>query len=539
MEISGNIVDVLHSRIFAGTLVVRDGRIIHIESSGRSFDTFILPGLVDSHIHIESSLLVPSEFARLAVTHGTVASVSDPHEIGNVLGIEGVRYMIENGKRVPFKFFFGVPSCVPATAFESSGARLGPDEVEQLLKLDEIRYLSEMMNFPGVLNDDAEVMAKIRLAKKYRKPIDGHAPGLRGASLEKYIQAGISTDHETFELEEGREKLEHGMKLLIREGSAARNFEVLYPLIEEYPDRCMFCTDDIHPHDLVRGHINDLVKRALRRGIDRMKVLRVACVNPVKHYNLDVGLLQQNDPADFVVIDSFEDFTILQTYVNGQLVSRDGQVLLERVAVEPINNFNTAKKEVADFALKRQGERINVIEIIENQLITNRISARPTTTDGNVISNPAEDILKFVVVNRYTNSAPAIGFLKHFGLEKGALASSVAHDSHNILAVGVTDEEICEAVNLVIGHRGGLCVVSGEREVILPLPVGGLMTTDDGIKVAREYVQLEEFAKELGSSLASPFMTLSFMALLVIPRLKLSDKGLFDVEKFEFISVFE
>lgn len=539
-EISANIVDVLNSTIYPGSLEVLGDRIVNIVKDQKSYDTFIIPGFIDSHVHIESSMLIPSEFARLAVTHGTVATVSDPHEIANVLGIEGVNYMIENGKTVPFKFYFGAPSCVPATTFETSGAQLGVKEVEELLKRREIKYLSEMMNFPGVIFDDPLVMAKIRLAKKYGKKIDGHAPGLRGKELEKYIKAGISTDHEILEKEEAIEKLKLGLKILIRECSVAQNLDVLSSLIEDYPDYCMFCSDDKHPDDLVKGHINEMVKRALGSGYDRMKVLQCASVNPVHHYGLEVGLLQKGDYADFVVIDNFEDFTIIRTYINGEVVAENGKSLISPVKAKIDNNFRAGKKKVSDFSVKKEGEKINIIEAIDGQLVTNRSQEVPKVSKGYVVSDTERDILKLTVVNRYEDVPPAKAFVKNFGLKKGAIASSVAHDSHNIVAVGVSDEDITKAVNVVIKNQGGIAVVYDNVREILPLPVAGIMTDEDGFKVAEKYSKIDRLVREeLGSPLRVPSMLLSFMALLVIPRLKLSDKGLFDGEKFEFINLFE
>ncbi len=538
-EISGNIVDVPNATIYPGTLQIRDGRIVNIVKDRKGYDTFILPGLVDSHIHIESSMLVPSEFARLAVVHGTVAAVSDPHEIANVLGVDGVKYMIENGSTVPFKFYFGAPSCVPATPFETSGAAIEAEQIEELLRRDDIKYLSEMMNFPGVLSSDPGIMAKIKLAKKYGKPVDGHAPGLRGRRLEKYVAAGISTDHETLEKREALEKIKLGMKIMIREGSAAKDFDSFVGLLVDYADQCMFCSDDKHPDDLVRGHINDMVRRALRLGIDMMNVLTCACVNPVRHYELDVGLLQTGDLADFMEIDSFQDFNILRTFINGEVVAERGRPLLPRTAPRIVNSFRARKKEVSEFSVKKAGDRMEVIEAIDGQLFTNRLRAAPRVSDANVVSDTDRDLLKMVVVNRYEDAPPAVGFVKGFGLQRGAIASSVAHDSHNIIAVGVEDEAVCRAVNLIVEHQGGMAVVCDSEERILPLPVAGIMTDQDGFQVARRYSELDGLAKALGSRLQAPFMTLSFMALPVIPRLKLSDKGLFDAEKYSLIGLFQ
>lgn len=537
--ISGNIVDVINNEIFPGTIEIRNGKIYQITRKKENYNSYILPGFIDSHIHIESSMLVPSEFARTAVTNGMVAVVSDPHEIANVLGVEGVNFMIKNGKKVPFKFYFGAPSCVPATEFETSGAKIGVNETKRLLQRDEIKYLGEMMDFPGVISGKKDVIEKINIAKYYDKPVDGHAPGLTGDDLQKYVNAGISTDHEAYTKEEGLEKIKLGMKILIREGSAAKDFDALSSLIEEYPDYCMFSSDDRHPNDLVKGHIDLLVKKALSLGYDKMKVLQCACVNPVKHYDLDVGLLQIGDKADFIEIDNFESLSILKTVINGLIVCNKGWSLIPRVKTKCINNFQIRQKRKEEIEVKYGGSKLNVIEAVDGQLITKRLYLEPKIENSLIVSDVESDILKIIVVNRYKNTTPSVGFIRNFGLKKGAIASSVAHDSHNIIAVGTTDEDIIKAVNLIIKNKGGLCVVDGKLEEILPLPVAGLMTTKGAFKVAKEYTNIEQAAKKLGSKLTDPFMTLSFMALLVIPDIKLSDKGLFDGTEFKFINLEE
>jgi adenine deaminase len=539
-SVQGKLVNILEQTIIPAELVVSDGKISlikPIDPSQLTLEHYILPGFIDSHVHIESSMLVPSEFAKLAVVHGTVATVSDPHEIANVCGIEGVEFMIENGKTVPFKFNFGAPSCVPATVFETAGASLDAKDVEELLKRDEIRYLSEMMNFPGVLNGDKEVMKKIAAAHKLNKPVDGHAPGLRGELAKQYITAGITTDHECFTKEEALDKLQNGMKIIIREGSAAKNFEALIDLLNDYPDQIMFCSDDKHPDSLVLGHINQLCARAVIKGIDLYKILKAACINPVLHYKLDVGLLQKGDAADFIVVKDLEDFEVLKTFINGELVAENGKSKIETVKSKVINNFSCTKKKVEEFEVKCNGEKeIPVIVALDGQLITNKISVDPTINNNSIISNPDNDILKIVVVNRYNDAPVAKSFIKNFGLKKGAIASSVAHDSHNIVAVGVDDESICKAVKLVIERQGGVSAVSNNKEMILALPVAGLMSNEDGYKIAEAYTAIDKMVKEeLGSTLSAPFMTLSFMALLVIPHLKLSDKGLFDGDRFQFL----
>jgi adenine deaminase len=537
-KVSGNIIDVLRQEIFQGTIEVTDGQIARIVREPVSQTQYLLPGFIDAHVHVESSMLVPSEFARLAVVHGTVATVSDPHEIGNVLGLKGVEYMLDNGKKVPFKFFFGAPSCVPATPFETAGAEITPEDIEELFLRPEVKYLAEMMNWPGVLAQDPLVMQKITLAQKFDKQVDGHAPGLRGEEAAAYAAAGITTDHECFTAEEALDKLAVGMKILIREGSAAKNFEALIELLREHSANIMFCSDDKHPDNLVESHINELVKRALAKGHDLFHILQAACVNPVRHYKLEVGLLQEKDPADFIVIDNPQDFNILQTYINGKLVAENGKSKIEFTPSEVINNFLAERKTVAQFRLPApKGTKIRVIEPYDGQLITGQVTIDGKVEDGNLVSDVAFDILKMTVVNRYQNTEPAIAFIKNFGLTRGAIASSVGHDSHNIIAVGVDDESICRAVNLLIDAKGGISAVDSAREEVLPLPVAGIMSAQDGYWVAEQYAKLDQAAKDLGSTLNSPFMTLSFMALLVIPALKLSDKGLFDGQNFQFVDV--
>jgi adenine deaminase len=537
MKINGQIVDIDNKRIFPGEITIENGKIKSIVPNQNTVKQYILPGFIDAHIHIESSMLTPSEFARIAVIHGTVATVSDPHEIANVLGVPGVQYMIDNGKKVPLKFHFGAPSCVPATSFETAGAVIGADGIKQLVASPDIFYLAEMMNYPGVIFDDAEVLQKIENAKLSGKPIDGHAPGLRGDQLKKYISAGISTDHECFTADEAAEKLSLGMKVIIREGSAAKNFDALIGLLENNFENMMFCSDDKHPDDLIVGHINALCARAVANGIDVFKVLQSACINPVKHYNMDVGLLRENDAADFIVVENLTNFNVLQTYIDGELVAENGKSFIKPAAFDTPNNFNISKKQVSDFAIAGSGRQIRVIEALEGQLITNEIHAKPKLENGTLISDIENDILKMAVVNRYQNTAPAIAFIKNFGLKRGAIASSVAHDCHNIVVVGTSDAEICNAVNLIIENRGGVCAVDGNQQKILGLPVAGIISDKDGWETGRLYQEIDAMAKALGSTLHAPFMTLSFMALLVIPDLKLSDKGLFSGKDFRFVDL--
>lgn len=534
LTLHGNIVDIHSGKIFEGTVNIRDGIIISIiekEPSINNTLSYILPGFIDAHVHIESSMLIPSEFARLAVVHGTVGTVSDPHEIANVCGMEGVNFMIDNGRQVNFKFYFGAPSCVPATSFETAGATLGTEEIRTLMQRPEIRYLSEMMNFPGVISNDPGVHEKISIAHNAGKPVDGHAPGLSNEPLKQYVSAGISTDHECFTAQEALEKIGLGMKILIREGSAAKNFEALIGLLNEYPGKIMFCSDDKHPDSLLRSHINELCARAVAKGIPVFNVLRAACLNPVLHYRLDVGTLRVNDPADLILTKDLINFEVLSTYINGIKVAENNRSLIESIQPVPVNNFSATTIDAN--ALKSQQDEfmidglLPVIEALDGQLITNKLMVDPTKADS--------DILKLVVINRYHPAPPAISFIKNFGFKNGAIASSVAHDSHNIIAVGADDESLCKAINLIIEARGGISCVAVDQSRVLPLPVAGLMSVEKGESVAAAYTEIDARAKSLGSTLSAPFMTLSFMALLVIPSLKLSDKGLFDGEAFRFI----
>ena len=537
-EIKGQYIDIVGKRMFPAAISVDEGVISTIREIPAAPQHFILPGFIDSHVHIESSMLIPSAFARLAVIHGTIGTISDPHEIANVCGVEGVHYMINNGKKVPFHFFFGAPSCVPATTFETAGASINSEQVATLLDNKDIYYLSEMMNFPGVLFKDEEVMKKIKAAHAVGKPVDGHAPGLMGEDAQKYIEAGISTDHECFTIEEAVDKLSYGMKILIREGSAAKNFEALYELIDDHPNSVMLCSDDKHPDSLVLGHINQLCARAVAKGLNVFNILKAACINPVVHYQLPTGMARVNDPANFIVIEDLIHFKVAQTYIKGQLVAEKGQSLIQPIDEKIINQFDTTLIKVEDIqvdlrAYPTKENKIAVIEAIDGQLITNYLWEDPTIIDGKIISDTNKDILKIVVYNRYHQAAPKMAFIKNFRFKHGAIASTVAHDSHNIIAVGVNDHEIVQAINAVILEKGGISCVKEQELKVLGLPVAGLMSKDDPYMVAEAYSTIDAMAKSLGSKLGSPFMTLSFMALLVIPPLKLSDKGLFDGDRFK------
>jgi adenine deaminase len=537
--ITANVVDILGRRTHPATVAVDNGRISDIKASTEQPTTYLLPGFIDAHVHIESSMLVPSEFARAAVVHGTVATVSDPHEIGNVLGVAGVHYMLENAAQVPFKFNFGAPSCVPATTFETAGAEITVAEVEQLLDDPRIRYLSEMMNFPGILFGDPGCLAKVKAAHDRGKRVDGHAPGLRGEEAARYIAAGITTDHECFTKEEALDKLAAGAKIIIREGSAARNFDALYTLLGEFPGQSMLCSDDKHPDELLEGHINLLVRRAVERGIDVYDALRAACIVPIEHYGLEVGQLRVGDPADFIEVDSLTNFQVLRTWTNGELVAANGKTTIARVEPAVTNNFVPTKVTAKDIEVSAPADskwKLQVIEALDGQLITNRLEYPVQVINEAVHAQLELDILKLVVVNRYYKAPPAIAFIKNFGLRRGAIASSVAHDSHNVIAVGVDDADIAAAINLVMEAGGGLSAASAVDRVAeaISLPVAGLMATGTCQEVGTAYSKLDKLVKQWGSPLRAPYMTLSFMALLVIPALKLSDRGLFDGAKFEF-----
>ncbi len=537
--IHAQLVDVLNRTIFPARVTIRDGRIAAIEPADESsVRNYLLPGFVDSHIHIESSMLLPSQFARAAVLHGTVATVSDPHEIANVCGVDGIDLMLRDAAQTIFKFHFGAPACVPATRFETSGAEIDAVSVAQLLDDPRIGYLSEMMDFPGVLAGHQEVLAKIAAARQRGKPVDGHAPGLRGDAARKYFGAGITTDHECITIEEALDKIAAGGKISIREGSAARNFEALQPLLDQFPEQCMFCSDDKHPDELLVGHINQLAARAVARGRDLMNVLQACSVNAIRHYGLNVGLLQIGDPADFVMVEDLENFSVLETYIDGRLVAHTGECLLPPVPPSTINHFAAEPIAAVDLEVTANSSKIRVIEALDGQLLTNSIVAEACLSDGLAVADVKRDVLKLVVLNRYAAAKPAVAFVRGFGLQQGAFASSVAHDSHNILAVGVSDADICKAINSIVAAHGGLAVTADRKTSVLPLPVAGLMATESCEFVGRKYQQLDRRVKELGCTMRAPFMTLSFLALLVIPSLKLSDRGLFDVDNFGFTSLF-
>lgn len=539
---SGTLVDPIQKKSFGARLTLSEhGTIAAIVPEESPDPVYILPGFVDAHVHIESSMLTPAAFARAAVVHGTLAAVTDPHEIANVLGEEGVALMLRLAQQTPFVFGFGVPSCVPATPFETAGAELGPEAVARLLGCPGITHLAEMMNVPGVLNKDPAVLAKLAAARSRGLPIDGHAPGLTGADLKAYAAAGITTDHESLTFDEAREKIKTGIKLQIRYGSAARQFEAFIPLLARYPEMCMFCSDDKHPDDLLRDHINFIAATAFRKGISLQTIIQAACVNPVLHYRLPLGLLQVGDPADFMLLDDFQTFKPREVWLRGQCAARDGVSLLPLGEPEVRNNFSAALLKPEALRIPAQkAPRVRVIGVRNGLLHTDHLLEKPNVRDGFVVPDLERDLIKLVVCNRYSPAPPAIALVKGFGLRRGAIASSVSHDSHHIIAAGADDDALAAAINEVIMRRGGLAVADNNRKILtsLALPLAGLMSIEPAEYVARAYSDCDRLAKILGSTLTAPFMTLSFLALPVIPKLKLTDKGLFDSEAFKHVSLF-
>lgn len=537
MKIEGKIIDIFERRIFNAVICIKDGIIEEIAEVNTQQNHYILPGLIDSHVHVESSMCTPGSFAGAAVSRGTVAVVSDPHEIANVLGMEGIRFMIEDSEKVPVKFFFGAPSCVPATTFETNGAAIDSMMIDRLLSSEKIKYLAEMMNFPGVINENHEVINKIRTAKKYGKPIDGHAPGLTGEMLKKYVSYGISTDHECTTIDEAKEKIGLGMKILIREGSAARNLDGLKSLLLSDPEMIMLCSDDLHPEMLIGGHIDRLVARLISEGYDLFDVIKSCTLNPALHYNLNTGILKPGYPADFIVVDDYRKMNVLQTWINGEQVFNEGNSLFNYSGARKINNFNCTELRIGDIKTHAVNKKIRLIEAFDGDLFTRgRVVEMCEDYPGKSYSS--SDILKIVVKDRYSDSPPAVGFIKGFGLEKGALAGSVSHDSHNIISVGTNDTDITSAINEIIRLKGGLAVAINDNISSMQLDIAGIITDKPVQIVAEEYSVLSDMAKTLGSGFLAPFMTLSFMALPVIPELKMTDKGLFDVNQFSHVPLF-
>ena len=538
------LVDLHQRRIFAAEVHVSDGMIQSIEplpDDVQPDENFLMPGFVDAHVHVESSMVPPAEFGRVAVCHGTVATVSDPHEIANVLGEEGLEFMLEDAARGCLPIFFGVPSCVPATDFETSGACLNSDTVERLLRDERFYYLSEMMNWPGVLNEHPEVMAKISAAHRFGKPVDGHAPGLRGQDAARYAGAGITTDHECFTLAEARDKAAVGMHILIREGSAARNLDAVWPILLEHPELTMFSTDDAHLDDLLQGHLNRMVARCIAYGADLFDVLRAACINPVQHYGLPVGQLRVGDRADFIRVHDLVDFRVQETWINGERVARNGKCSFPHHKTATPNRFRQASFTPDDFRIDSDHHdsqvTVRVIVAEDGELVTKETHTALVPTKNILEPDPISDTLLLTVCNRYADAPPALAFVTGFELNRGAIASSIAHDSHQVIAVGASRKDISQAINAIFEAQGGMTAIVDNRIETLSLPIAGLMSNMPAHEVANRYQTLTGLAHQLGSNLRAPYMTLAFMALLVIPELKLSDRGLFDSRSFCFTPV--
>jgi adenine deaminase len=537
MKIKGKLINIHNRRIADVELTINMEKISAITEAQSNETKYIMPGLIDSHIHIESSMLTPGNFARACVPHGTISVVSDPHEIANVLGVRGINYMIRDSEKVPVKFWYGAPSCVPATDYETSGGRINSEKIKELINRREIKFLAEVMNFPGVIYDDVDIKSKLNWAKIARKPIDGHAPGLSGEKLKKYINAGISTDHECSNIKEAKEKISLGMKILIREGSAARNLDDLKDLYKTDPDKIMLCSDDLHPEMLKNRHINKLVAKLISEGYDLFDVIRSATINPVEHYGITAGLLRKGDNADFIIVDNPKEMNVLETWINGEKVYDRGKLNFKYSTGNPINNFNCSKISERDIIIENKNLKFRIIQAYDGQLLTNEIIHGPV--QGKTLKPmQKQDILKIVVKDRYNDAAPAVGFISGFGFSGGALAGSVAHDSHNIIAVGTNDNDIVSVINEIVRLKGGLAVAKDGKTSSLQLDVAGIMSRKSCSKVAERYESLTKKVKEMGCKMSAPFMTLSFMALLVIPELKLSDKGLFDGKRFCPVTLF-
>lgn len=545
---SGHIVDIPAKRIFDGDVFISDGRIAAIKPAEVETDApYIMPGFIDSHVHIESTLLLPENYARIAVHQGSVASVCDPHEIANVLGVPGVEFMVENGRKVRYHFLFGIPACVPCTVKETNGATIDSKDVETLMHRPEFYGLAEMMNFVGLQYNDPEVLAKMESARRAGKVIDGHGPGIGGSLAKLMVDSGISCDHEVDRLDLARERIGLGMKIQIREGSAACNFDELVPLLKDENSEglTMFCTDDKYPDEFYHGYINELAARAVKAGCDLWRVLETACMTPVKHFNTGTGLLQEGDPANFILVRDLKDFRVKETVIDGYSVFRNNHCT-DEMTIDPAspdskvpNVFKAQEISADDIRIEMRGKKFKLMKATEGSLFTKAELIEPKVENGLVQSDPEHDILKFLVYNRYQEKARvAVSLLSGFGIKNGAIASTIAHDSHNITALGSNDKDIVTAVNALVSSKGGLCVVKNGKAEVLELPVAGLMSTRPAREVGPQHTRLKQLAHEIGCPFNAPFMTLSFMALPAIPELKLTDKGLFDIATFDFTSRF-
>ena len=547
---NAGIVNVFSGEIIPGSIAVAKGYIIGFGSypakrvvnmKGR----FVAPGFIDAHVHIESSMSCPTEFARSVLPHGTTTVAADPHEIANVLGAEGIGYMIDSSKDQPVNIYFTLPSCVPATDMETSGAKLGADDLLPFMDNCRIIALGEVMNFPGVICRDNEVLRKIEGMKKQIKPVDGHAPGLTGRDLYAYISAGIFSDHECTTEKEAKEKLNAGMHIMIREGTGAKNLEDLLPIINrQTARRVMWCTDDRHPHDIIKeGHIDYIVRSAIRMGLDPVIAIQMATINPAEYFGLNhVGAIAPGRQADLVVFSDIKNPVIEEVYFRGNLAAKEGKMLPEIKRPAPLNIRSSMNIDIAkiDFSIPALSRQARVIEVISDQIVTGQSLIKVAVSGNSAVSDIKRDILKIAVVERHKGTHnTGMGFARGFGLKQGALASSVAHDSHNIIIVGTNDEDMKTALEAVVKMGGGLAAAgNGKILAALPLPIAGLMSLQPLKTIKEKLDNLINISREFGSSLSDPFMTLSFLALPVIPELKITDKGLVDVSKFRIVPLF-
>jgi adenine deaminase len=546
----GRLVNVFSGEIKAVNIAIHGDRIIGFGDydSKTTVDLkgkFVCPGFIDGHLHLESSMLAIPEFAKNVVPFGTTTVVADPHEIANVLGITGIKYVLDTSENLPVTVFIMFPSCVPATPFESSGAELGPRDMEPFVNHARVLGLAEMMNYPGVLFNDPSVLAKITVFKN--KVLDGHSPGLVGKDLAAYVSAGIGSDHECTGLEEAREKLGMGMRIMIREGSAAKNLDALLPLVNEHNSRnCFFVTDDLEPADILeKGHLNSLIAKAIKKGLDPVTAIQMATINTARYFRLrDRGAIAPGYVADLVTLDDLSEVKVSSVYKNGVLTAQAGKVLVsrsEQISPNLPKTFNVNWDKIPGLQVKAEGSKINVIGVIPGQIVTKRLVESASIQDGYAVADPDRDILKIAVIERHHATGNyAVGFIKGFGLKRGAIVSTVAHDSHNIIVVGTNDADMMIAAKSIADLGGGMAVVeNGKVTAKLPLPIAGLMSPAPINQVKDDLEGIVAAALSLGCTLENPFATLSFMALTPIPELKITDQGLFDSANFKFAKLFE
>ncbi len=537
MIIKGNILNIYTDEIYPGEIEIEKGVIQSIREVSSFFNEIIVPGFIDSHIHIESSKLTPSRFAEIALKHGTTSVVADPHEIANVMGLEGIEYMLNDARNSPLKFNFAAPSCVPTTEYETAGATIDSNVIDDLLRKDEFVSLGEVMDYNGVIEGKEDLIAKIESAKKHKKPIDGHAPLVTGEDLQKYVKYGIDTDHECTSKREAAEKRRMGVKIMIREGSESHMLEELL-----HSDADFIVSDDICAEDLIDGHIDKLLRKAVSLGMDAFEALKLVTINPAKHYNLNVGSITPGKQADLVFIDNLEDFNVKRVIVDGNTIYKK-QKLLYRANPMPVKTtLKITPKTAEDFDVKAQDENhksatVNVINVEDNTIISSHDTAKLSIDRNTVIPSVFEDILKISVIERYGGNTIANGFVHGFNIKNGAIASSVSHDSHNIIAVGTNSQYIAEATNKIIENKGGLVAMSNKEMIDLPLPIAGLMSDKSANVVSKVSSSLNELVSSMGCTLSSPYTTLSFLALPVVPSIKITNKGLFDVDANKFIDV--